>query len=734
MGALLLVFFVSGFPALLYQIVWQGSLFTIYGVNSESITVVVSAFLLGLGLGSLLGGWLSARSRVPLLVLFGAIEIGIGLFGYGSLHLFKAVGQATLGAGTLQTFLLSFGLVVLPTVLMGATLPILTEYLVRRYRNVGRSVGILYAVNTLGSAAACFCGALFLLGALGKSGTVLLAGTLNLAVGSGALLLHVNSPRLKAKHAAATHAAASEVTPARMRLPVALALAFLTGFISLSYEIVWMRVYSFISEGRATAFALVLGAFLLGIAAGSLLARRFCRSKSRPILALARFVLLANTAGFLTIPVLVFSGPVLWFWTSTLVLVAVAAAMLGATFPLLCHVAIPPQVLAGRRLSYMYVANIAGSVVGGLSTGFFLLDLWSLKTIADFLCLLGLAVSVLLFLMAERRSVRALLVAAGAAVAVLALSPGIFDRAYARLQFKGHLPKARLTHVIENRSGVITVDAEKKIYGGGAYDGAFNVDPTGDDINAVYRAYVLSAFHPAPKSVLVIGMSSGSWANVIAQHPQLERLVIVEINPGYLELLPEFEEVKTLRTNARVEIFIDDGRRWLVANPDEKFDVIVSNTTFAWRSHASNLLSVEFMGLCRAHMNGGGVLYYNTTGSREAQHTGAFAFPHAWRFATMMVCSDSPIRWDRLRFKETMWAYRFDSRPVFVKGNPAHDKKLDEILGKLDRTEPPTPRTIFQTSEPREAVLERTSDCVPITDDNMGIEFTTLPPPPFPVR
>lgn len=149
------IFFFSGFPALIYQLVWQRSLFAIYGINVESVTVVVTAFMLGLGLGSLAGGLVSRLKQLLLLVAFALIELGIGAYGYFSLRIFDAVGNATLGAGTLLTGALTFCLVLLPTLLMGATLPILVAHLVRHTGNVGRSVGLLYFVNTLGSAAAC---------------------------------------------------------------------------------------------------------------------------------------------------------------------------------------------------------------------------------------------------------------------------------------------------------------------------------------------------------------------------------------------------------------------------------------------------------------------------------------------------------------------------------------------------------------------------------------------------
>src|SRR5262249_25068310 len=109
-----LLFFLSGFPALLYQILWQRALFTIYGVNIEAVTVVVSAFMLGLGLGSLAGGLLS-RARLPLLLMFSAMEAAIGAFGLASLRLFHWVASFTAGAPAIETGLIAFGLVLAPT-------------------------------------------------------------------------------------------------------------------------------------------------------------------------------------------------------------------------------------------------------------------------------------------------------------------------------------------------------------------------------------------------------------------------------------------------------------------------------------------------------------------------------------------------------------------------------------------------------------------------------------------
>lgn len=187
---LYLVFLVSGFAALLYQVVWQRALYAIYGINIESVTMVVTAFMLGLGLGSLAGGVVSKDKSRPVLLLFAGVEGGIGLFGFFSLAVFHAVGNATLLMSPLMTGIVTFLLVLAPTMLMGCTLPLLVGYLVRTSGNVGKTVGTLYFVNTMGSAFASAAAVLHLLGHFGQSGTVRIASAMNIFVCIIAFLQH----------------------------------------------------------------------------------------------------------------------------------------------------------------------------------------------------------------------------------------------------------------------------------------------------------------------------------------------------------------------------------------------------------------------------------------------------------------------------------------------------------------------------------------------------------------
>src|ERR1035437_7506911 len=122
------------------------------------------------------------------------------------------------------------------------------------------------------------------------------------------------------------------------------------------------------------------------------------------------------------------------------------------------------------------------------------------------------------------------------------------------------------------------------VFGGGVYDGRFNTDMMHDS-NELFRAFAVSGMQPEPRHVLMIGLASGSWAQVIANTPNVEDLTIVEINPGYLSLIRKHPEVASVLTNPRVHVVIDDGRRWMFGHPERRFDLIVMNTTFNWRAN-----------------------------------------------------------------------------------------------------------------------------------------------------
>jgi spermidine synthase len=721
-----LFFFVSGFPALLYQIVWQRALFTLYGVNIESVTMVVTAFMLGLGLGSLVGGAVSTRPRWPLLAIFGFTELLIGVYGIFSLGIFRWAANYTAGSSPLRTGLVAFILVVLPTVLMGATLPILVSYTVRLSRNVGTSVGALYAANTFGSAAACFAAGLFLMRCLGQSKTVAVAAALNALVGATVLVLQFADRDSASSKTPQPAANSSGLVPA-IGFPSAVIIGGVAGFIALGYEIVWYRLFSFTTGGLAKSFAYLLGAYLAGIAAGSLVTNRVCKAISAPqtfIRFLVSAVFSANLLAFLVGPVLFhLVTRVSYLWT--LLPIALAAACLGAVFPMLCHVAIPPDESAGARMSYLYLSNIVGSALGSYVTGFVLMDLLPLRYVCVILTLVGLGLGATLLLSAKLPRNGFMVSAASFLLAALFVVQGaepLFHHMYEKMQIKqAYLPAAEFQSIVETRSGVVTVSPDGQIFGGGIYDGRFSVSLV-DDANGVERPYALSYIHPNPREVLMIGLSSGSWAQIIANNPYVEHLTIVEINPGYLRLIARNDEVASLLNNPKVHIDIDDGRRWLVRNAGPKYDAIVMNTTYHWRSNVSNLLSVEFLELIRRHMNPGGVHYYNTTSSPEVMATGVRVFPYAMRLGNFMAVSDSPLQLDARRWLDVLLRYRIDSKPVFDMSQEKDRRRIDEVLSltaTMDRNLPS-----FFTLESADHIRARTQEAPTVTDDNMGTEWS----------
>ena len=733
-----LFFFFSGFPALLYQIVWQRALFTLYGVNIESVTMVVTAFMLGLGLGSVLGGMVSRYQRLPLLAVFGAVELLIAAYGMTSLKLFHWAADFTAGSTPLKTGLVAFALVLVPTALMGSTLPILVSYTVRFSHNVGRSVGALYAANTLGSAAACFCAGLFLMRWLGQSGSVALAAGLNATVGATVLVWQLatrtgqqsSEGKIEAAHfsdASATHDTLDKLdTGFRISFTAALVAAGVAGFISLGYEIVWYRLFSFTTAGLAKSFAFLLGAFLAGIAGGSLATNRICSKITNPltlIRILVAAVFGANLLGFLVGPILfalVIHVSYLW----TLVPISVAAACLGAVFPMLCHISMPADERSGARMSYLYLSNILGSALGSYLTGFVLMDALPLKQVNVVLALLGLGLGTGLLLKAklgrERFIGSAFAALAAALFVVLACDP-LYSAMYEKMLMKDkYVSGAQFGAVVETKSGVVAVTQTGTVFGGGIYDGRFNVSLV-NDTNGIQRAFSLSYYHPNPKEVLMIGLSSGSWAQVIANHPQVEHLTIVEINPGYLRLIPQAPEVASLLRNPKVHIEIDDGRRWLVRNAGRKFDAIVMNTSYHWRSNASNILSTDFLQLIRQHLNPGGVDFYNTTESDEVLATGVKVFPFGMRLSNFIVVSDAPLQLDAKRWFNVLSHYSIDGKPVFDLSQESQRQRLAVVMSMVTTMDRDVPGIVTLESAPH--IRARTSHVRIITDDNMGTEW-----------
>lgn len=729
--ALSLLFLVSGFAALIYQIVWQRVLFTAFGVNIESITIIVAVFMFGLGVGAVVGGYLSQRFPGHLPHLFLVCELIIGVFGLCSLPLIRAVSALTLHGSLFTIAVAVYVLLCIPTIFMGATLPILSTYLHRANQNVGRSVSTLYFFNTLGSAIACFVTAEILFGMLGLQRTIYVAAACNLVVGFF-VFLYV---RVLAGADASVPDSGEIATinderadQNARRFWLVLLLAGAVGYLSLSQEIIWLRAVAHVTRDHPADFAHVLGSLLIGIALGAGFSRWFCRRNPDSALGFIAVMLILSTISFgLSLPLYaetITKSEVLGVGMGFF-LVAWCAFLLGAILPTLCHYAVRGGSV-GVPISWIYFSNILGATAGPLVTGFVLLDLFTLEQNALILTVLAAALAICVVLAATLQIITKLVLLGTVAASLLGLTLN-YSQLYAQLLEKLHATTEfddawRYKHLIQTRSGIVAVKPSGRfdaIFGGSVYDGMFNVDPLvhpREGSNYVERAYIFPTLHPNPEEVLVVGMSSGSWLRALTYHKDIKKITVVEINPGYEEVIKNYPEIEKGLKDPRVTLYIDDGRRWLNRHPNAKFDLMIMNTIMHWRSNATNLLSQEFLEICKSHLKPGGILFYNPTGSMDVVHTAANCFKHVTLIShSMIAASESPFTRTYEERKASLLRFEKEGRRIFgPESNNVHAAPVLEELATVDVTD-------FARNYREDKELWH------ITDDNMATEFRRRP-------
>jgi spermidine synthase len=713
------LFMVSGFSALIYQVVWQRVLFSTFGINSESVTVIVSVFMFGLGVGSLAGGMVQKRYPQHLLRLFLGLEILIGAFGLVSLPLIHLASSAAGNASTASLVLWVYLILAVPTLLMGATLPILVAWLQVYLKNIGKSVGLLYAFNTIGSAIAAVCTVQVVFVLVGLSAAVWIAALCNFATAA----LIWDASRKIVKSAATTETA--QPAPARGAAPAGapehLPFSFIflilmaIGYISLSQEILWFRLLGFMSANRPQVFGMLLGAFLIGIAGGSLRSKLLCESGGRLHATMLAAIAAAALLFYLTLPVVAAASGYIGKEVAMLLAylaVAAVAYLTGGILPMLMHVGISSQRGdAAQAMSWLYFANIIGATMGPLVTGFVLLDRFTLENnivLVSLMTLALLAAMLAVVPLAARtrlRAVGAILLAAGGAW----MAHGwLYADHLERLQY-AEVTRPPFKQVLENRGGIMTVEAGPVdvMYGNGIYDGRFNTDPLVVS-NGIDRAYIFASMQRNPAEVLEIGLSTGSWAKVIAGHPKVRRMTIVEINKGYPSMLQQYPAIASVLRDPKVHLVIDDGRRWLRNNPDRQFDFIIMNTSFHWRSNMTNLLSAEFLQLAKRHLKPGGVIYYNSTGSGDVVYTAATVFKHVTKYFGFVAASDAPFDMSEEERYQNLRLFADDEGRPLAEGSDAQ-RSFIRALSKVD------------LSDIGGQYLH--SSRIRISDDNMAVEY-----------
>jgi SAM-dependent methyltransferase len=492
-------------------------------------------------------------------------------------------------------------------------------------------------------------------------------------------------------------------------------LAAATGYLSLSQEIVWIKVVGSADHGRPETFAHALGFYLIGLAAGAVFGRRL---QLRLGLDGLRYVAVMVGAGgllfFLTMPAGAWiHGYVPWAGLLMLLLgTAATSFVMGGVFPLLCAEGARDVERSGQGVSRVIVANVVGATAGPLLTGFVLLEVETLQHNILLIAVACMAMAVLLWWRAPKARWRREGAAAGALVALgmVIAQPRLYDLFLERLHFgnDGYTPGYK--YIVQGRGAIVGVWPSLREYGDGLYDGGFFMDPVANE-NLITRAYFLTALHPRPSRVLEIGLGTGSWARVIADNPAVDSLTVVELSPEYVRMMLHFPEVASVLDDPKVRLHFDDGRRWMVRHPQRKFDAIVVNGTWHWRSGATHILSREFLEEAKRHLAPGGVVYWNTTGSLDVVYTATGVFTHVTRYMNFVAASDTPFAVDSATRRAAIDAYRgADGSLPFAAGGPYVEAR-SELLDTPTNDVAPE--------------FRRANDLWFITDDNMATEFKT---------
>lgn len=490
-------------------------------------------------------------------------------------------------------------------------------------------------------------------------------------------------------------------------------LSFLSGFISLSQEIAWVRIVSLALQSTPQSFSFVLLCFILGIALGSVIGARRATEGGNPAQVLA---VLFGFSGLVAIasPLVLQAVGVRVNLGILGILILIPSMLKGAVFPLVHHYFSQLGPRLGRTLSFVYAANIAGCTLGPALTGFIVLDLLPVFTVLFVLGALELIIAAVVF-PSLARSLRA--VAIGLALCAVVFTAPLGHGLMREFLGAFH-PEGEIVRVVENRHGVIhtmRVAGKQKdlIYGGNVYDGAFNVDLR-DPINRLNRVYLLGGLKPEARRVLVIGLSSGSWTQVLRTFPDLETMDVVEINSGYLQLIGQYPGAADLLGDDRVRIHIDDGRRWLsrAVQAGARYDLIVMNTTWHWRSNASSLLSAEFLSVVRSGLAQGGLMAFNTTGSYDSFYTAATVFPSTFRYRNFVYGTNHPLLIDEHQLHLNLCRMKVADIGVDGCDNPAFAAAVAAIVPKE-----------FITWEQQMKLAPPALPPELITDDNMLTEY-----------
>lgn len=690
---LLLIFFFSGFSSLIYQIVWQRLLTLYYGVGNVSVSLIVGTFLLGLGLGSLIGGQIADRIKDRVKMYF-LVELLLGLFGLGSYWFMDAVASATAGSNYLLTLFMVFLLLSLPTFLMGLTFPLLTRIFNELFQDFFQTVSRLYFVNTLGAAFGALLTSYIFISFWGLDRALFIAAGINLCLAASIFLIRRGVGKMKKE-------GEEEKENGKGGLgKMAYVLVFLIGFIAIGYEIIGYRILSVILKNSPYVFSTMLAVYLCGIALGSRFVQRLLLKRPQldrrrlfftlqgavgllVALSCTAFVWLNGHTGFHSLVEISFNSDLhpnpsfpsldsffydsyrlfdVFFWP--VIVLFLPAFLLGGSFPLVAALAPGGAGEEGRTIGRVYFWNILGNFLGSLLTGFFLLRFLGTET--TLLVFASLNILLFAFRKAGTQKPAQILPRFALPLAAIALAIVLFPgrgKLYASIYPETQLSGEDALIFDEGTEGVVmSYEYEDQLvtYIDGVPHGGRGTE---DDYGFAYEAIEALSHVADPKEILIVGFGTGyvtEAANRLSGSPSI---TVVEINETLLRNLRRTQSAREIMESERINWVIDDARRYLLGT-DKRFDAVLIDPLRTSSAYSNNLYSQEFFQLASDRLNPGGVFMMWTDEQRVMPRTLASVYPYIRFYSFFCLSSKSPFSINEGRKRELLSTYRPEEQAI----------------------------------------------------------------------
>jgi spermidine synthase len=676
-AALVLVcFFLSGLTGLVYEILWTRMIVKVIGGAPFAVSIVLTVFMGGLGLGSFVASRIVDRIKEPLKLvrIYGILELAIG--GYCLVlpvllvvfrPLYAVVYNQLFRHFVLYNLLTFVGCLVLlcaPVICMGATLPILCRFYVRRLSHLGAHAGSLYGLNTIGAAlGALLCG-FWLIDVLGMWGSLFLAVAVNVLIGSVCVVAGYRGRIEPIGDTEPKEEVPGESDDREFREPAykaaasgALVIFAVSGFCAMAYEVIWTRLLGLLIGPTTYSFTIVLVTFILGLALGSMVFGWLADRTKKPLFLLvttqvgaALFALVASQIlgnGQLFFAKLIFNYKDDFAMLSILNAVVLFAFMflptlcLGATFPLVGKIYTRSVSKVGRSIGFAYMVNAAGAVLGSFCAGFILVPVFGKEnSLSMLVCLQLLASLVLAAVVLGRSRMRVLKVASLAAVAIGGLllclrfpgwdrhllSRGRYHRfheigvdleryGWVEALFRGpailaKLKSGKLVYYGDGIGGFTTVLEHTDGLGNTEYimanSGKPDASSRGDMNTQTLSAHLGMLFHAGPRVVMVLGLASGVTAGEALYYP-IEQVDVVDINQQVVKGSEFFRPWNNdVLYNPRTNLIIQDGRAHLELTK-QKYDVIISEPSNPWMAGLAALFTRDFFELVEKRLNDDGI-------------------------------------------------------------------------------------------------------------------------------